>query len=213
MQIDIVSDVICPWCFIGKRRLARALSLRPELEVSTTWRAFQLNPEMPPEGMARQEYLSMKFGGNAQARRIYTAVEQAGAAEGIAFAFDRIRRTPNTVDAHRLIRFAAERGRADDMAEALFRAYFLDGSDIGDREELAAIAGEAGFERAEAGAFLAGGEAREAILTEDRGARRVGIDGVPAFIVDGTYLLSGAQEPEFFLPLFDLALNKPAAAE
>ena len=122
MQIDIVSDVICPWCFIGKRRLARALAMRPGLEVSTTWRAFQLNPDMPADGMARQEYLTLKFGGNLQARRIYSAVEQAGAAEGIAFAFDRIKRTPNTVDAHRLIRFATTKGRADAAVEALFRA-------------------------------------------------------------------------------------------
>src|ERR671932_2339926 len=120
MHIDSVSDVICPWCFIGKRRLARALALRPGLDVSTTWRAFQLNPDMPADGMPRQEYLALKFGGNLQARRIYGAVEQAGASEGIPFAFDRIKRTPNTVDAHRLIRFAGANGRADDTVEALF---------------------------------------------------------------------------------------------
>jgi predicted DsbA family dithiol-disulfide isomerase len=211
MQIDIVSDVICPWCFIGKRRLARALAMRPGLEVSTTWRAFQLNPDMPADGMPRQEYLALKFGGNLQARRIYSAVEQAGAAEGIAFAFDRIKRTPNTVDAHRLIRFATMKGRADETVEALFRAYFLDGRDVGDRAELTAIAGESGIDEDEARSFLDEGKARDSILAEDRGARRAGIDGVPSFIVDGSYLLSGAQEPEFFLPLFDLALNKAAA--
>jgi predicted DsbA family dithiol-disulfide isomerase len=211
MQIDIVSDVICPWCFIGKRRLARALAMRPGLEVSTTWRAFQLNPDMPADGMPRQEYLALKFGGNLQARRIYSAVEQAGAAEGIAFAFDRIKRTPNTIDAHRLIRFATMKGRADETVEALFRAYFLDGRDIGDRTELTAIASESGIEEEEARSFLDEGKARDTVLAEDRGARRAGIDGVPSFIVDGSYLLSGAQEPEFFLPLFDLALNKAAA--
>jgi predicted DsbA family dithiol-disulfide isomerase len=211
MQIDIVSDVICPWCFIGKRRLARALAMRPGLDVSTTWRAFQLNPDMPADGMPRQEYLALKFGGNLQARRIYSAVEQAGAAEGIAFAFDRIKRTPNTVDAHRLIRFATMKGRADETVEALFRAYFLDGRDIGARAELTAIAGESGLDEEEARSFLDEGKARDTILAEDRGARRAGIDGVPSFIVDGNYLLSGAQEPEFFLPLFDLALNKAAA--
>jgi predicted DsbA family dithiol-disulfide isomerase len=211
MQIDIVSDVICPWCFIGKRRLARALAMRPGLEVSTTWRAFQLNPDMPADGMARQEYLALKFGGNLQARRIYSAVEQAGAAEGIAFAFDRIKRTPNTVDAHRLIRFATTKGRADATVEALFRAYFLDGRDIGERTELVAIAGESGLDEEEARSFLDEGKARDTVLAEDRGARRAGIDGVPSFIVDGSYLLSGAQEPEFFLPLFDLALNRAAA--
>ncbi len=211
MQVDIVSDVICPWCFIGKRRLARALAMRPGLDVSTTWRAFQLNPDMPADGMPRQEYLALKFGGNLQARRIYSAVEQAGASEGISFAFDRIKRTPNTVDAHRLIRFATANGRADETVEALFRAYFLDGRDIGSRDELAAVAAESGLDEREARGFLDDGKGRDTVLAEDRGARRAGIDGVPSFIVDGSYLLSGAQEPEFFLPLFDLALNKAAA--
>jgi predicted DsbA family dithiol-disulfide isomerase len=175
------------------------------------WRAFQLNPDMPADGMPRQEYLALKFGGNLQARRIYSAVEQAGAGEGIQFAFDRIKRTPNTVDAHRLIRFATAKDKTDDIVEALFRAYFLDGRDIGRREELAAIAGESGLDEDEARTFLDEGKGRDAILAEDRGARRAGIDGVPSFIVEGNYLLSGAQEPEFFLPLFDLALNKATA--
>jgi predicted DsbA family dithiol-disulfide isomerase len=213
MHIDIISDVICPWCFIGKRRLERALKLRPELEVSMSWRAFQLNPDMPPEGMNRQEYLAAKFGGAGQARRIYAAVEQAGASEGIDFAFDRIRRTPNTVDAHRLIRFATMEGNAGPMVEALFRAYFLDGRDIGALGELVEIAREAGFEPEAASSWLASERGREAILTEDRAARRAGIEGVPCFVVDGGYALSGAQEPEFFLPLFDIALNRPTAAE
>jgi predicted DsbA family dithiol-disulfide isomerase len=213
MHIDIVSDVICPWCFIGKRRLERALQLRPELEPSISWRAFQLNPDMPAEGMNRQEYLALKFGGAGQARRIYAAVEQAGAAEGIDFAFDRIRRTPNTVDAHRLIRFASMEGNAAPMVEALFRAYFLEGRDIGAEAELVEIAREAGFEAAAAASWLASERGREAVLAEDRAARRAGIEGVPCFVVDGGYALSGAQEPEFFLPLFDIALNRPTAAE
>jgi predicted DsbA family dithiol-disulfide isomerase len=212
MHIDIVSDVICPWCFIGKRRFERALELRPELEISTSWRAFQLNPDMPPEGMNRQDYLATKFGGPAQARRIYTAVEQAGASEGIDFAFDRIRRTPNTVDAHRLIRFATMEGNAAPMVEALFRGYFLEGRDIGAGEELVEIAREAGFEAEAAASWLSSERGREAVLAEDRAARRAGIEGVPCFVVDGGYALSGAQEPEFFLPLFDIAQNRPTAA-
>jgi predicted DsbA family dithiol-disulfide isomerase len=211
MHIDIVSDVICPWCFIGKRRFERALKLRPELEVSTSWRVFQLNPDMPPEGMNRQDYLAAKFGGATQARRIYAAVEQAGAGEGIDFAFDRIQRTPNTLDAHRLIRFATMEGNAAVMVEALFRAYFLDGRDIGARGELVEIAREAGFEASEASAWLQSERGRDAVLAEDRAARRAGVAGVPCFVVDGGYALSGAQEPEFFLPLFDIALNRPAA--
>jgi len=213
MHIDIVSDVICPWCFIGKRRLERALKMRPEVGVSIGWRAFQLNPDMPREGMPRQEYLAAKFGGAGQARRIYTAVEQAGAGEGIDFAFDCIRRTPNTINAHRLIRFASGEGRGGDMVEALFRAYFLDGRDIGAVSELAAIAAEAGFDDAAAAAWLASDRGREAVIAEDRAARRAGIEGVPCFVVDGGYALSGAQEPEFFLPLFDIAQNRATAAE
>jgi predicted DsbA family dithiol-disulfide isomerase len=212
IHIDIVSDVICPWCFIGKRRFERALKLRPDLEASVSWRAFQLNPDMPPGGMDRQQYLSLKFGGPMQARRVYAAVEQAGASEGIDFAFERIRRTPNTTDAHRLIRFATMEGNAEPVVEALFRAYFLEGRDIGDPGELVEIARTAGLEARAAAAWLASERGRDAVLAEDRAARRAGVEGVPCFIVDGGYALSGAQEPEFFLPLFDLAVTRPSAA-
>jgi len=207
VHIDIVSDVICPWCFIGKRRLAHALEQRPELAVSITWRAFQLNPEMPEGGMARADYVAAKFGGAAHAARIYAAIAAAGAGENIAFAFERIRRTPNTRDAHRLIRYATLTGNADPVVEALFAAYFEQGRDIGDRAVLADIAAECGFARAELADWLAGDKALEEVLGEDRSARRLGIAGVPCFILDGGYSISGAQEPEFFFPLFDLVQN------
>jgi len=207
MHIDIVSDVICPWCFIGKRRLARALEQRPELAVSITWRAFQLNPEMPEGGMARADYVAAKFGGAAHAARIYAAIAAAGAGENIAFAFERIRRTPNTRDAHRLIRYATLAGNADPVVEALFAAYFEQGRDIGDGAVLADIAAECGFARAELADWLASDKALEEVLGEDRSARRLGIAGVPCFILDGGYSISGAQEPEFFFPLFDLVQN------
>jgi predicted DsbA family dithiol-disulfide isomerase len=208
MHIDIVSDVICPWCYIGKKRLERALAARPDIPVSMSWRAFQLNPEMPADGMERSAYLAAKFGGQAHAQRIYGAITAAGAAEDIPFAFDRIRRTPNTVDAHRLIRFATRSGRGDAAVEALFRAYFTEGRDIGDRVVLAEIAEECGFERGEAAVHLADGSGRDETLAEDRAARRLGINAVPCFIMEGGYAISGAQEPEFFFPLFDLVLNK-----
>jgi predicted DsbA family dithiol-disulfide isomerase len=207
MQIDIVSDVICPWCFIGKRRLGRALAQRPDLSVSMTWRAFQLNPDMPDGGMPREAYLNAKFGSAAHATRIYSAIAEAGAGENIAFAFERIRRTPNSRDAHRLIRYATMQGDADPMVEALFSAYFEQGRDIGDPATLADVAAETGYERAEVSRWLGGEAAVEEVLTEDRSARRLGISGVPCFIVDGGYAISGAQEPEFFFPLFDLAQN------
>jgi predicted DsbA family dithiol-disulfide isomerase len=210
MHIDIVSDVICPWCFIGKRRLGRALEQRPDVTVSVTWRAFQLNPDMPAGGMARADYVAAKFGNTAHAGRIYAAIATAGVGENIAFAFDRIRRTPNTRDAHRLIRYATLHGNADALVETLFSAYFEQGRDIGDHAILADIAAESGFARAEVANWLAGGAALEEVLTEDRSARRLGISGVPCFILDGGYSISGAQEPEFFFPLFDLAQNATA---
>jgi predicted DsbA family dithiol-disulfide isomerase len=204
MHIDIVSDVICPWCFIGKRRLEKALSLRPDLAVDVTWRPFQLNPDMPPEGMERKAYIAAKFGGGGQADRVYANVAEVGAGIGIPFAFDRIRRTPNTRDAHRLIRWAAAHALADPVVEALFRAYFLDGRNIGDRAVLAEIAGAAGLDATVARRWLDGDADIEPVLAEDRGARRLGINAVPCFIFERNYAVSGAQEPEFFLPIFDL---------
>jgi predicted DsbA family dithiol-disulfide isomerase len=207
MHIDIVSDVICPWCFIGKRRLQKALALRPEIDVDITWRPFQLNPDMPAEGIERQAYLAAKFGNAAHAERIYATVTEAGRSVDIPFAFDRIRRTPNTRDAHRLIRYAAAEGKADAVVEKLFAAYFIEGRDIGARGELGEIAQEAGLDGAAARDWLDSGAELEQVLAEDRGARRLGINAVPCFIFERQYAVSGAQEPEFFLPIFDLVRN------
>ena len=207
MHIDIVSDVICPWCFIGKRRLERALALRPEVAVDITWRPFQLNPDMPENGIERQAYLAAKFGGAAHAERIYANVTEAGNTVDIPFAFGRIRRTPNTRDAHRLIRYAAAEGEADAMVEKLFSAYFIEGRDIGAREVLSEIASEAGLDGTQARQWLESPAELEQVLAEDRGARRLGINAVPCFIFERQYAVSGAQEPEFFLPVFDLVQN------
>lgn len=207
MRIDIFSDVICPWCFIGKKRLEKALTLRPVPDLQIHWRAFQLNPGMPAEGMDRQAYLAAKFGGPESAQRIYDTVGAAGRRSGVAFAFDKITRTPNTVAAHRLVRFAERFGRQDAMVDALFQAYFLQGRNLSDQESLADIAAAAGVDRAAARAFLDGDEETETVLAEDAYARKLGIGGVPCFIVDGRYALSGAQEPEAFLPVFDLVGN------
>jgi predicted DsbA family dithiol-disulfide isomerase len=215
MHIDIVSDVICPWCFIGKRRLERALALRPDITVTRSWRAFQLNPGMPSDGILSELYLSAKFGGSRNAGRIYAKVCTAGRGEGIEFAFDRIRRTPNTLRAHRLIRLAAAEGYADQVVEALFRAYFLEGLDIGDIEMLAAIAGRAGLDEAEAHGYLAGEAGTDEVRAEERRARQLGIHAVPCFVLERGYAIAGAQEPEMFLPLFDIAAGvaDPASAE
>jgi predicted DsbA family dithiol-disulfide isomerase len=214
MRIDIISDVVCPWCFIGKRRLEKALALRPEVEPQITWRPFQLNPDMPEDGMPRAEYIASKFGDGNHSRRIHQTIAEAGATVGIDFAFDRIRRSPNTRNAHRLIRFATRQGVADLVVDRLFRGYFLEGRDIGDLGALAEIAAESGIDRGEVRAFLASRSEREEIMAEDRNARRLGINAVPCYIFAGQYAVSGAQEPEFFLPVFDLVQNgAPAEAE
>lgn len=217
MRIDIFSDVICPWCFIGKKRLEKALALRPLPDLQIHWRAFQLNPGMPAEGMDRQAYLAAKFGGPDSAQRIYDTVGAAGRRSGVAFAFDKITRTPNTVAAHRLVRFAERFGRQDAMVEGLFQAYFLQGRNLSDLDALAEIAAVAGLDRAAVRGYLDSDEDTETVLAEDAYARKLGIGGVPCFIVDGRYALSGAQEPEAFLPVFDLvgtekAENASAAA-
>jgi predicted DsbA family dithiol-disulfide isomerase len=210
MQLDIYSDTICPWCYVGKRRLERALAARPQPELAVRWRAFQLNPGMPLDGMERRAYIEAKFGSADRARRIYDAVSAAGAGEGIAFAFDRIRRTPNTLQSHRLLRHAAALGRQDELLDELFHAYFEAGADIGDVVVLAEIAEAAGLDGEEALRYLESDEDREAVLQEDQVARRQGINGVPCFIFNGRYALSGAQEPEAMFQLFDLAREDDA---
>jgi predicted DsbA family dithiol-disulfide isomerase len=205
MQIDIVSDLICPWCFIGKRRLERALALRPDLTATVSWRAFQLNPDMPSDGIPRELYLAAKFAGSRSAGRLYANVGAAGRGVGIDFAFERIRRTPNTLRAHRLIRFASSEGCADSVMEALFRGYFIEGLDLGDIETLAAIAGRAGLDEREIHRYLASEAGTSEVRAEELRARRLGIHAVPCFILDRGYAISGAQEPEMFLPLFDVA--------
>ena len=216
MLIEIVSDLVCPWCYIGQRRLERALHHVGAPAPRLLWRAFQLNPDMPPDGVPRQAYLAAKFGGTFHADRIYEAIAEAGAAEGIRFRFDRIERTPNSLDAHRLKRHARRHRAEPDVTLRMYRAYFEEARDIGLACVLADIAAEAGLERAEALRYLASDEDRLAVQAEDISARRQGVNGVPCVVIDGKYALSGAQEPEFFLPLFDLACQdraQPAARD
>jgi len=210
MQLDIFSDTICPWCYVGKRRLARALAARPQPKLVIRWRAFQLNPGMPPEGMERDRYIEVKFGGPERATRIYDAVKAVGAGEGIDFHFERIRRTPNTLASHRLLRKAARHGLQGVALDALFDAYFIRGLDIGDPAVLAEIGAGVGIP--DMAGFLANGEGIEEVKGEDGLARRQGINGVPCFIFNGRFLLSGAQEPESFFQLFDLAREDEASA-
>ena len=182
MQIDIISDVVCPWCFIGKRRLEKALAMRPEIETEITWRPFQLNPDMPAEGMARADYIATKFGDSGHSRRIHQTIAEAGATVSIDFAFDKIKRSPNTRNAHCLIRYATRQGAGNDVVTRLFEGYFLQGRDVGDIATLAKIAAEAGLDEREARAFLSGDSERDEIVAEDRNARRLGVNAVPCFI-------------------------------
>jgi predicted DsbA family dithiol-disulfide isomerase len=202
-QIDVISDVVCPWCYIGQRRLAAAISRLPEDDAarraSVRWHPFQLNPGLPQAGIPRKQYLEEKFGGSERAAQIYARVSAAGASVGIAFAFDRIEIQPNTQDAHRLIAWAQSRGDASDLVERLFHAYFVDGRTVGDRGVLAAIAGEAGLPSDEARRLLDSGEGMDAIALMDRRAREIGVQGVPFFIFNQRVAVSGAQEPATLL--------------
>jgi predicted DsbA family dithiol-disulfide isomerase len=202
LSLDIFSDVICPWCFIGKRRMERAMADRPQDSIGVRWRAFLLNPDMPEDGMERQAYLSAKFGTGARSRDLYAAIEDVGATLGIPFAFDRIRRTPNTVKAHRLI--AAVGGDDQDaLVEALFRAYFLEGVDLSADDALVEVAAGTGLDKAEARAALDGEAGDKGVYADNALAHAMGIGGVPCFILNGRYAIAGAQEPEVFHRLFD----------
>ncbi len=210
MRIDVYADFTCPWCFIGLKRIRQALAARPRTKPEMHWRPYQLNPNLPRGGLDRRTYLSLKFGGRERTRQLHEVIEHAGAAVGIGFRFDRIERQPSTVDAHRLVRLAAEANLLpaaglEALVMAIYRAFFIDGMDIGEPEALLALASGAGLASTTIGAYLAAETNAEAIRAEDLRARRMGIDGVPCFVIDERYAIAGAQEPEAFLPLFDLA--------
>ncbi|HEY8243871.1 MAG TPA: DsbA family oxidoreductase [Casimicrobiaceae bacterium] len=213
--IDVVSDVVCPWCYIGKRHLEAALATLDESgqpRPVVRWHPYELNPGLPGEGVDRREYLERKFGGPARAAQIYERVQRAGTQAGIAFDFERIERQPNTRDAHRLIAWAQGRGDADPLVERLFRAYFVDGRFIGAHEVLAEIAHEAGLDADAAYAFLSSDVGAGEIAEAEERAASLGISGVPFFIVDGRYGLSGAQPAEAIVEALRRA-RQPEAAD
>jgi predicted DsbA family dithiol-disulfide isomerase len=215
MQIDVISDVVCPWCFIGKRNLERALenwrAKHPDETPTVRWHPFQLNPQLPDSGVPRKQYLENKFGGPERAREIYARVITAGRHAGIDFAFDSIQVQPNTVDAHRLLHYAGEHDRQDEMAEAIFRRYFLEGADLTNKGTLADIAAQAGMDRGEVAAYLASDTDRALIEEQDRRARAIGIEGVPFFIFNQRLSLSGAQPPEVIVEAMEKAREELAA--
>jgi predicted DsbA family dithiol-disulfide isomerase len=201
LTIDIISDVICPWCFIGKRRLEKAIAAHGE-PVKVRWLPFQLNPQMPREGVGRKEYRTKKFGSWERSLELDAQMVAVGETEGIHFAFDRTERTPNTLDAHRLIWLADQQGIQDSVMEALFRAYFVEGRNISNRQMLIEVVAEAGLDRSRAEAVLNSNDGLEAIKEAEGLSRRHRVDGVPYFIINGKITLGGAQPPEAFLEAF-----------
>jgi predicted DsbA family dithiol-disulfide isomerase len=197
VSVDIWSDVMCPWCAVGYLQFAKAVKeLDGELDVEVRWMPFELNPDLPPAGIGRREYVERKFGGRERADQIYARVREAGRRAGIAFDFDAIERQPNTREAHRLIAWAQARGEADALVERLFNAYFIEGRFIGDGDELARLAAEAGIDESAARAWLASDVGRAEIAQAEARAQELGITGVPFFIFDGRVGLSGAHPPE-----------------
>ncbi|OLP59836.1 disulfide bond formation protein DsbA [Xaviernesmea oryzae] len=199
ISIDVVSDVVCPWCYLGKARLDQALAaLSGEVIVTVSWRPYQLNPDLPPEGVDHKAHLAAKLGGQAAVDQAHARLEELGRADGIAFNFDAVRISPNTLDAHRLVRWAGTEGAAiqDAVVTALFKANFEEGRNLGDRAELVAIAGEAGMQASVVEALFDSGADREAVLEEIEMARNMGVTGVPCFIIDNQYAVMGAQTVE-----------------
>ena len=204
LSIDIISDVVCPWCYVGKRRLEAALAqhtVDAAQPVEVRWRAFQLNPDIPAGGVDRRSYLEQKFGGPERAKQIYARIKAAGDEVGISFEFDRIVRQPNTINAHRLIAWAQDTDLeiSDALIERLFRAYFVEGIDIGDIDALARLAGDAGFDATAARSWLASDAGRAAIRAEEQRAHALGVTGVPFFVFNQRLAVSGAQSSEVLL--------------
>jgi predicted DsbA family dithiol-disulfide isomerase len=195
LPIDVVSDVVCPWCFIGKRRLERAIALA-DVPAVIRWRPFQLDATIPSGGKSRRDYLEQKFGSPERIGKMHEHIAKLGAELGIPFAFDRIEISPNTLDAHRLIRWAGEQNAQEAVVEALFRAYFIEGRNIGEREVLADLAASAGMDRRIVLDRLASDDDRADVQADIVGAQRIGVTGVPTFILANRYGLVGAQPPE-----------------
>jgi predicted DsbA family dithiol-disulfide isomerase len=199
LMIEVVSDIVCPWCFIGRRRLADAIDLvrrsRPDFVCTTLWRPFFLNPDTPPSGEPYLLFLEQKFGGRAAVEALFARVREAGRKSGIEFAFEKIAVRANTLKAHRLLHWAQARGDADALVERLFVAQFQRGENVGDPATLARIAGECGFGADEAAAYLASTQDEELVCGMERGFRERGIAMVPTFVVAGRRIIVGAEDP------------------
>lgn len=212
MQLDVVSDTVCPWCYIGKRRLDEALSIRGSEGIALRWRPFQLDASIPEGGVDRKAYMQRKFGADPdRARAISQTIREYGDALGIQFNFDKIEKSPNTLDSHRLIRWAGTAGCQNEMVDILFRRYFTDAEDIGDRGVLLDAAAEAGMDTDIVEDLLVRGADSELIRREDALAREMGIQGVPSFVINEKWVMVGAQETASLIKMFDKLMAKEAA--
>ena len=212
IRLDILSDPICPWCYIGKTNLDRALEARAGHPFAIEWHPFQLNPDMPRDGMDRRTYLEWKFGGRENAVRVYARVAEAAEAAGLKIDFGAIARTPNTLDAHRLIHWAGLEGRQTAVVSRLFRAYFEAGEDIGDRAVLLDIAGATGLDREMIARLLDSEADTDDIRARDAHARERGVTGVPTFVVANSHVVPGAQPAELWLQVIDDLAGAPDEA-
>ncbi|MGX1196432.1 DsbA family oxidoreductase [Parvibaculum sp. MBR-TMA-1.3b-4.2] len=210
MQLDVVSDVVCPWCYIGKKRLDTALEMRGQDGITLLHRPFQLDASIPAEGVDRKAYMEKKFGPD-RARNLGNTIREAGEAAGITFNFDRIERSPNTLDCHRLIRWAGTAGVQGRMVDTLFRRYFVDGEDVGRHDVLVDAADEVGMDTAIVGDLLSRDADKELVRREDALAREMGIQGVPTFVINSQWIMVGAQEPETLIRMFDKLIAKEKA--
>jgi predicted DsbA family dithiol-disulfide isomerase len=213
LRIDVVSDVVCPWCFIGKRRLEKALALKPNIPVEVHWHPYFLNDWVPREGIAREEYLTTKFGSPERYGEIAQRVMAAAAAEGLTYALDKMARQPNTIDAHRLIRWAGGIGKAAEMKQRLMELYFTEGADLSNHAVLVQAAADIGLDADDVREALASDQDVAEVEREAQGAKEAGIEGVPTFIFGGRFAVSGAQAPEYLAEAIERGAQANAAAE
>jgi predicted DsbA family dithiol-disulfide isomerase len=212
IKLDILSDPICPWCYIGKANLDRALVAEPDHPFAIEWHPFQLNPDMPADGMDRREYLEWKFSGRENAVAVYSRIEQAADAAGLKLDFGKIDRTPNTLDAHRLIHWAGLEGVQTAAVSRLFKAYFEEGEDIGDRDVLQSIAAGLGLDTEMTARLFESDADREDIAARDAHARARGVSGVPTFVIGARHVLPGAQPVETWQKVIEELLEAAPAA-
>jgi predicted DsbA family dithiol-disulfide isomerase len=213
MRIDIYSDTVCPWCFLGKRRFELALALRPQYEPRVTWRPFELNPDLSWEGVERDGYLAAKVGDAARVAELDATLVRHGEAIGIKFRFDLIRRIPNSRRSHLLVALAGRRGVQSVTKDRVMRAYFEEGVDIGDVEELVRLGLECGLTEQESRSALVLRSGQDGVVAAERHASVLGITGVPTYVFDGQYTISGAQEPPILAKIFDQVTDYAAARE